>query len=242
MNSADLPRVAQALAELGQLLGRKAVIAGHAERISVAEAALDAARSFQPGQRAARMEPSRGPRLEEVDWGDGTVELVDVPNDPAGETAVGLDTTLDLPDRWLDLMAGLDRATGDARRLLDVLLPPQPGMRPSTCTECGAPRLVPAAKDKRSTGADVALEGWCRSCYRDGKRLQPIETDRRGNRYYRDLCRWCGGFRARHKMDPPLDLLEQHHRYGRVTTSQVAAALAKAKRDAPGPAKKRKRK
>jgi hypothetical protein len=238
----DLPRVAQALAELGQVLGRQAVIPGRAGQLTVAEVALDAARGYQPGQQAARLEPSHGRRMEEVHWTDGTSELVDVPHDPAGEAAVALDTTLDLPERWLDLMAELDTIVARARKLLDVLLPPQPNTQPSLCGECGAPRLVPAARDKRQTELDVATEGWCRSCYRDDQRLEPIDTDRRGNRIYKDVCRWCGRFRREHEMDPPLEIVRYHHRYGRVPAHLVDKAVTKAKRAAPTTTRKKKRK
>jgi len=242
MNRSDLPRVATELAELGQLLGRKAAMPGRDRPITVAEAALDVARSYQPGQQAARLEPSRGRRLEAVAWGDGTIELVEVPHDPAGEAAIALDTTLDLPDRWLDVMAELAPVVVRARRLLDQLIPVQPNSRPGRCGECGAPRLVLRGASKPEDGVALVLDGWCPSCYRDDHYLTPITTDKRGNRYYADRCRWCGGFRARHKTEPPLEVIQAHH-LGRVTTELVTRALRKAKTDTPtGKAKKKRRK
>lgn len=241
MNRSDLPRVATSLVELGQLLGRKAAISGHDRPITVVQAALDAARAFQPGQRAARLEPSRGRRLEEIEWPEGTIELVDVPNDPAGEAAVTPDATLALPDELLDLMGRLDRDVDRARKLLDQLIPVQPNSRPGRCGECGAPRLVLRGAAKPQDDAALVLDGWCPSCYRDDHYLKPIDTDRRGNRYYTDRCRWCGGFRARHKTDPPLEVVRAHH-LGRVTTALVAQALRKAKTDPPAAKTKKKRK
>lgn len=241
MNRSDIPRVAAAVAELGQLLGRQAVIAGHNRPITVAEAALEAARAYQPGQRAGRLEPSHGRRLEEVRWDDdGTLELVEIPNDPVGEAATADDPTLTLPDRWLDLLAELDAKVAAVRQAFDGLIPLQPNSRPGRCSECGAPRLVLRAAAKPQDDAALALDGWCPSCYRDDRYLKPIDTDKRGNRYYSDRCRWCGGFRARHDIDPPLDVVRAHH-LGRVSTTLVDRSLRKAKADTPASKRKKKR-
>ena len=232
MRPSELPHAVAALVELGQILGRHADAGGETRGRTVAEAALAAARSYQPGQAASRLQPSRGRHVEPVRWGDGTIEVVDVPgHDPTGEAAIAQDPTIDMPDRWLGALADLDRAAARVRRLVDVLLPPQPGTQPAQCETCGAPTHRPRKRDRRATGLDVAIEGWCRSCYRDDQRLVPIDTDRRGSRHYNDVCSWCGRFRVAHRQLPPVAVVRHRHVHGgRVPTSVVDQALADEKR------------
>lgn len=231
MRPSEIPHAVTALVELGQILGRHADAGGDTRGHTVAEAALAAARDYQPGQAAARLEPSRGRRVEPIHYHDGTTELVDVPgHDPTGEAAIANDPTIDMPDRWLGALDDLDRATARVRRLVDVLLPPQPGTQLVQCETCGAPTHRPRKRDRRATELDVAIEGWCRSCYRDDQRLVPIDTDRRGSRHYNDVCSWCGRFRVAHRQLPPVAVIRYRHVHGRVPTSVVAQALAEEKR------------
>jgi len=239
VNRSDLPAVARTLAELGQLLARPTTTARGT--VTVAEAALDAAREFAPGQQAARLEPAGGRRTEEIVWPEGETERVDLPQDPAGELAIAGDPTLHLAGDYLELMRQADEVARRLKHTVDGLLPPQPGTLTAACGECGTPRLVTKRGNEKRTSADLALEGWCRSCYRDGQRHEPITTDRRGNRYYRDVCKWCGGFKAKHGIDPPLELLEYRHRYGRLPTRELDRVMAKAKSAAPRSKTKRKR-
>lgn len=58
-------------------------------------------------------------------------------------------------------------------------------------------------------------EKWCTSC----ARLHRAES-----RYRGELCRWCYDFTATEKIEPPLDILDAHHRGMRITTAMVAAA------------------
>jgi hypothetical protein len=79
---------------------------------------------------------------------------------------------------------------------------------------------VVRAQPKKLLGRDmllaqVAAEGWCVSCWRDDQHLVPIEKrasgPQKGSPYYRDLCRFCGGWKAEHGQEPPLDVLQRRH-------------------------------
>lgn len=61
------------------------------------------------------------------------------------------------------------------------------------------------------TPADAAIEGMCKSCWRDSEYRQEIETNSKGLRYYKDYCRWCGGAKAEYGIEPPLEILRLHH-------------------------------
>jgi hypothetical protein len=79
----------------------------------------------------------------------------------------------------------------------------------------------------QKTPAQAAIEGWCRSCFRDHGYLEPIAMRPDGNRKYRDYCNWCGGFKGEYGIEPPEQLVEARHRGQRITQPHVAAALAK---------------
>lgn len=63
--------------------------------------------------------------------------------------------------------------------------------------------VTPPAPDRLGTSelqsAQVAAEGWCVSCWRAEQTLTPVASRR-----YRDLCRWCGDWRAEHGEVPPV--------------------------------------
>lgn len=63
---------------------------------------------------------------------------------------------------------------------------------------------------REQTAAQVAADGWCRSCYRVGV-FELIDKRPTGEPYYADLCRWCGSHRGDLEQ-PPIDLLRLHHR------------------------------
>lgn len=66
--------------------------------------------------------------------------------------------------------------------------------------------------------AQVAVEGWCRSCWRDQQHLEPIAVDRDGQRRYRDLCRRCGEWATAHQnQHPPLAVLRVWHQGRRLS-------------------------
>lgn len=57
--------------------------------------------------------------------------------------------------------------------------------------------------------AQVAAEGWCVSCHRDGGHLEPVWAD-----HFRDACRFCGEWRAAHDRQwPTLKVIRWRHRH-----------------------------
>lgn len=70
-------------------------------------------------------------------------------------------------------------------------------------------------------------EGWCQSCYRNGRHLEPEATHRNGRVMYRGSCSWCWGFQSEHGQRPPVSLLKLRHTGRRITTRDVANALGK---------------
>ena len=82
--------------------------------------------------------------------------------------------------------------------------------------------------------AQVAAEGLCVSCWRNDEHFTEIELRPEKNPhvkarpYYKDRCRFCGGWKAEHGKDPPVPILRIHHTTGRhVTTADVAKALGR---------------
>ena len=75
--------------------------------------------------------------------------------------------------------------------------------------------------------AQVAADGWCVSCWRDDQALVPITLRASGVPVFRDLCRWCGDWRAVHRQVPPLRLLRLHHQGRRITTADVEKELTR---------------
>jgi len=73
---------------------------------------------------------------------------------------------------------------------------------------------------------ELAADGWCVSCYRDGAYCEPISEDR-GVRVFADVCRWCGTFRRTEGLEPPLSLIQARHRGEKITTVMVKRALAR---------------
>lgn len=75
------------------------------------------------------------------------------------------------------------------------------------------------------TPGDYAADGYCRSCARV-RETTPIATRPDGTPYYRDLCRWCGGWASAHDgQHPPEVILRAHHRGDRITPSLEARLL-----------------
>lgn len=74
--------------------------------------------------------------------------------------------------------------------------------------------------------AQAGAAGWCVSCWRNDQTLTPIDTRPSGQAYYRDLCRFCGQWKAEHGQVPPMAILKMRHDGRRITV----AAAAKIKR------------
>lgn len=81
-------------------------------------------------------------------------------------------------------------------------------------------QIVMPGQPRRLQGKDmlvtqVAADGWCVSCWRHDQTLVPIALRTsgpdKGKAYYRDRCRFCGGWKAEHGQDPNMDTLERHH-------------------------------
>lgn len=72
---------------------------------------------------------------------------------------------------------------------------------------------------------DEAPEGACRNCWTDNQHFEPIDR-------FKDLCRWCGDFRANEGQLPPLALLQLRHQGRKVTTADVDRALGRRRRTA----------
>lgn len=129
-------------------------------------------------------------------------------------------------------LAELDELCQKLLRRIDVACPPNPE----------------DVKNRRTgdldpiTSADVAAAGWCQSCWRNDQQMVVIETHKRtGLRYFRDLCRWCGGVKSTYGIEPPLEILKLHHAGRRVNVADLEAAV-KAIIDAQPKTKKAKRK
>jgi hypothetical protein len=216
----DLGRIADLLVDVGQRLCQ--TTSRDNREMPVAEAAWLAALDFRPGSRAQHFDPDGKGGWRYDDEGEP------IPADPVGEAGITSDPTRLLHVRYRTLLGWLEDNAADLRDLVAQLVPAQPNTRVGKCGECGAPKPVAAKhRPKDLVGADVAAAGWCKSCYRDGQYMQPIETNRDGLRYYKDHCRWCGSFKAEWGIEPPVPLLELRHRYGRVTTAQVEQHLPK---------------
>lgn len=63
---------------------------------------------------------------------------------------------------------------------------------------------------REQTAAQVAADGWCKSCYRVGV-FELIDKRSTGEPFYVDLCRWCGSHKGTADQ-PPVDMLRIHHR------------------------------
>lgn len=106
---------------------------------------------------------------------------------------------------------------GDARKELDLALPP---------------------KDEPAPKKDTTAVDWCSSCQRvalPGGRGRVCEPAFRAG-----LCRWCYSFKLEHETLPPEALLAQRHSGKRISERDVTEALAEERRrEKAGKAKKR---
>lgn len=123
----------------------------------------------------------------------------------------------------------LDEVTQRVLRRIDVACPPNPEEVKNRSGD-----LDPV------TPADVAIAGYCASCWRNDQQMVLIEVNKHSLRYYRDYCRWCGGLKATYGIEPPLEMLKLHHAGRRISEKDMEAAV-KAVLDAQPKSKKAKR-
>lgn len=218
----EIPRLAELLVEVGQRLG--STVTREGRPMAGGEAAWFAAQEFEPGPRAHTTDPGGGNRWERD---EATDEVFPVATDTTGDTAVRRDPTALAFVRYRALLGQLEDLGHEVRDLLGQLLRPQPNTRVEACSTCGTPRPVISKRRQDVEANDVVKAGWCGSCYRDDKYLQPIQTRPSGEPYYRTYCRWCGGFKADWGIEPPRPLLALFHTYGRVSVAQVEAHVPK---------------
>lgn len=116
-----------------------------------------------------------------------------------------------LHTQWTSRVTILERTIAHLDRLHHTAWPPHP-----------------TGRGRPDTPTDAALDGWCRSCYRNDGHLQPIATRPDGTRRYRDLCRRCGEFAAAHDgHHPPLEFLRIWHTGRRLTTTDYRRILGR---------------
>jgi len=128
-----------------------------------------------------------------------------IPNDPTGEAGTQPDDLRHVHDHYVDLLTKYNAIGGELDRLTRQAVP-----KPVTATA--------------TDSVDLAVDGWCVSCYRDGGYCVPITEDR-GVRVYKDVCRWCGTFKRAEGVDPPLELVRARHRGDKITTAMVRRSL-----------------
>jgi hypothetical protein len=191
LTRSDLPMLAARARYAGELLD------GHGETV------WRRLEEWQAGARAANYDPDGPGGWRYAPCGDETCTACPhpIPSDPTGEGVIAADDAAALHGRFVTALAALDAALAEVTNLVGIATPER------------ARRAV-----KRPTAADVAADGWCRSCYRDNRHLEPAARPR-----YADLCRFCGDWRAAHDgQDPPRPILEARHRGERITTKLIA--------------------
>jgi hypothetical protein len=121
-----------------------------------------------------------------------------------------------------------DKAAADHRRVLRLL-----ALRTRTDRELIQVLALYPPHAIRAERAKAAGGEWCQSCYRDSQFHEPVSfrPERSGGEpYYAGRCRWCGAFRAVHRMDPPVKLLRLHHEGRRLYERDVLEAVAEERR------------
>ena len=163
-----------------------------------------AAANLDPDRRGWRYEPCGDPGCQSCPH--------PIPADPTGERANRRDEPARVAEALDRALAETYRAVGRLVALHGLLMPAQP-KRPRTLREIHA------------AGADVAREGWCRSCWRDEQHMTPITLRPTGEPYYRDRCAWCGEFVAAYGQEPPVAVLRKRHEGRRISEEDIARAL-----------------
>lgn len=82
--------------------------------------------------------------------------------------------------------------------------------RLTTLVQIAHPDQPRVLRHSDMTAAQLIADGWCPSCFRDDRYLEPVAEGR-----YRDRCRRCGEHRAATGKDPSLDDLRIMHSRGK---------------------------
>lgn len=112
-------------------------------------------------------------------------------------------------------LAALEKYAREVMRDIDIACPPD-------LEELKSRRTGTYEAD---TAADVAADGWCASCWRNDQQMVRREKDRRDMYFYKSYCRWCGLFKAKHGIEPPLPLLEARHAGHSISLEEVEKAI-----------------
>lgn len=191
-------------AELKQLAGQARLVG---ELIDAdGEIAWDTTLGWELGPCAANTGPGGGNRVDD--------DLIPITlNDPTGDAAVNAMEILADDSAHEDLRAHLVQLKSTTGVLIDLLRTATPHM--------------PRPDKQHLVEKGLREDGWCVSCYRDHGHLEPIEKKPNGTPYYVGLCRWCGQFKAKQGVVPPVELLSPRHQGKRITEAMVQRAMAK---------------
>lgn len=138
---------------------------------------------------------------------DGVVWAV--PCDPTGDRAL---STEDINRAHRRYVTHLDEALAVADHLIEDI-------------DAATPRRPNQIADQDRLAAQVGVEGWCSSCFRNAGRLVPQAMHSNGQVKHRGLCRWCADFEREYGRKPPLSLLQQRHAGRSITTAAIDKAL-----------------
>lgn len=171
--------------------------------------AWETSEAWKRGASTANYDPEVGGNRWEQD-SEGQVWAV--PSDPTGDAAL----TPEQVHAHEELVAALDTYLKSADRIVELVA-------------MATPRKLNQISDRDRLAAQVAAEGWCASCYRNGGKLQPQAMHPDGRVKYQGSCRWCKEFEQEYGRKPPLSLLEKRHAGRSVTLDDIAKALGYAK-------------
>lgn len=160
---------------------------------TITDALTEALRTWRPLgsstiDRFTDWEQPRLPDSQERGGGDGGTASVDTIRDRIEDHQA---------NRYAEELSHLlRRLNSDLNRLVTLVQIAHP-----------EPRVL---RHSDMTAAQLVADGWCPSCFRDNRYLEPITPGR-----YRDRCRRCGDFRAASGKDPSVDELRIMHSRGK---------------------------
>lgn len=166
-------------------------------------AALERAHAWLGNVKGASYEGGSGWRYDQGDDNDPAA----IPNDPTGEAGTNKTAPDQLAHFRLNAAIGaLNTAALNVTKLLASIAPTNP------------------ARTDEGPG-----EGWCESCYRLHRYLEPVAIHKDGSAKYSKppLCSWCGSFKRAEKQLPPLVLVRKHLEGKRISEEDKEKALGK---------------